>query len=225
MVRTAFVVFALLLASSAPVLAAPPVEALVSIPPVGEEAEAEVGMTMVSAVRVQQIPAIRTVASYEAKGVFVPAGPLSYSGHDANGTYYLAPGRRKMGGFLGGFQVSTGIYVYDDGRPSEVFWYDSFGSPVRYKAAGIAFSKLPPKPAPSAASFKRELVYSGVSGGVVRIAYREFSRDMARPAFTQELTYDLADGDEIGFRGARFRVLKATNVSIRYVVIKPLAGE
>jgi hypothetical protein len=36
------------------------------------------------------------------------------------------------------------------------------------------------------------------------------------------LTYDLAAGDEIGFRGARIKVLKATNVSITYVVTKPL---
>ena len=52
-----------------------------------------------------------------------------------------------------------------------------------------------------------------------------FSDDMARPAFTQDLTYDLADGDEIGFRGARIKVLKATNTAITYVVLKPLAAE
>jgi len=224
MVRTAVVAFALAL-GAAPALAAPPKETLVALPPVGQEAEAEVGTTMVSTARVKQLPAISTVVEYEAKGVTVPAGRLSYAGHDASGTYYLAPGRRKMKGFLGGFDVSTGIYVYDDGRPSEVFWYDVYGSPVRYKAAGIVFSQEAPTPATGEVKFKRELVYSGVSGGVVRLSYREFSGDLARPAFTQELTYDLADGDEIGFRGARFRVLKATNVAIRYVVVKPLQGE
>lgn len=74
----------------------------------------------------------------------------------------------------------------------------------------------------SAGNFRRELVYSGVSKGTVSLSYREFVTDMARPAFTQDLRYDLAEGDEIGFRGARFKVLKATNTMIRYQVLKPL---
>ena len=50
--------------------------------------------------------------------------------------------------------------------------------------------------------FHRELIYGGVSRGTITLTYREYANDMARPAFTQELNYDLADGEEIGFRGA-----------------------
>jgi hypothetical protein len=71
-------------------------------------------------------------------------------------------------------------------------------------------------------SFKRELVYSGVSQNTISILYREFKHDIARPAFSQELKYDLAQGNEIGFRGARFLVLKAGNTSIRYKVLRAL---
>ena len=46
--------------------------------------------------------------------------------------------------------------------------------------------------------------------------------DLARPAFSQELRYDLKDGDEIGYKGARFKVIKANNVSIKYKVTKHL---
>ena len=45
---------------------------------------------------------------------------------------------------------------------------------------------------------------------------------MARPAFTQELKYDLGEGKVIGFKGARFEVLSATNVGIRYKVLRHL---
>lgn len=71
-------------------------------------------------------------------------------------------------------------------------------------------------------SFQRELVYSGVAKGVVTILYREFNGDMARPAFSQELHFDLGEGNEIGYKGARFQVIKANNVGITYQVTKPL---
>lgn len=71
-------------------------------------------------------------------------------------------------------------------------------------------------------SFRRELIYSGVSQGTVSIEYREFINDMARPAFSQTLRYDLSEGDVIGFRGARFQILDASNIDIRYKVTRPL---
>lgn len=74
----------------------------------------------------------------------------------------------------------------------------------------------------SEGDFRRDLVYSGISGGTVMISYREFSNDLARPAFTQDIRYDLKDGREVGFRGARFEILSANNTTIKYRVIKPL---
>lgn len=70
--------------------------------------------------------------------------------------------------------------------------------------------------------FRRELIYSGISQGTVTITYKEFKDDFARPAFSQELRYDLNQGREVGFRGARFEILEATNSMIRYRVLKPL---
>jgi hypothetical protein len=68
-------------------------------------------------------------------------------------------------------------------------------------------------------SVKKELLYDGRSGTTLRLSYREFVRDMARPAFTQELTYDLRDDRVVGFRGARLEVIDANNTSIRYRVL------
>lgn len=71
-------------------------------------------------------------------------------------------------------------------------------------------------------SFQRELVYTGVAKGVVTLMYREFSGNWARPAFSQELHFDLAEGNEIGYKGARFQIIKANNLGITYFVTQGL---
>jgi hypothetical protein len=71
-------------------------------------------------------------------------------------------------------------------------------------------------------SFKRELIYGGLSDNTVSISHREFSDGTARPAFTQDLEYDLSESKVIGFRSARFEVAKASNTVLKYKVLKPL---
>lgn len=69
-------------------------------------------------------------------------------------------------------------------------------------------------------NFQRTLLYKGKSGTQVFLDYREFKDDSAREAFTQELIFDLDQGNEIGFRGMRMRILSATNTGIEYVIEK-----
>jgi hypothetical protein len=73
--------------------------------------------------------------------------------------------------------------------------------------------------------FRREILYSGGGKGSVQLQYREYMNDFARPAFSQELSYDLSQGTEIGFKGARIRILKISNVGLRYVVLKAFPEE
>jgi len=67
--------------------------------------------------------------------------------------------------------------------------------------------------------FKKELIYSGKSGDTVNISYREYGDDYARPAFAQELKYDLKSSKEIRFQNYRFSVLSADNSSIKFKVL------
>ena len=68
------------------------------------------------------------------------------------------------------------------------------------------------------------LTYSGREGPIIRIVYREAMEVdrrggmMARPAFTQELVYDLTTSPTISFRDIRIDVLEATSSSIRFAV-------
>ena len=71
-------------------------------------------------------------------------------------------------------------------------------------------------------SFKYEVLYQGKIGNKIKISFREFKEDMARPAFTQDIEYELEnDGTAIiGFKGLRVEVIKATNMNITYKVVK-----
>lgn len=63
-----------------------------------------------------------------------------------------------------------------------------------------------------------ELVYSGATKDAINLLYREFTADdLARPAFTQNLTYDRTNST-IRFRDMQIRVQEADNESLRYVI-------
>lgn len=67
--------------------------------------------------------------------------------------------------------------------------------------------------------FKKVFIYNGKAGTVVKFSYREFINDMARPAFTQELQYDLSESKIIGFKGMRMEILNISNIEIEYKVL------
>ncbi len=63
-----------------------------------------------------------------------------------------------------------------------------------------------------------ELVYSGSTKDEINLLYREYTpSDMARPAFTQNLTY-ATDAKTIRFRDIKIDVLGVDSEQIRYVV-------
>jgi hypothetical protein len=68
-------------------------------------------------------------------------------------------------------------------------------------------------------TFVQEFIYNGRLGNQLKFIYREFSGDYIRPAFTQEVQYDLSLSREIGFRELRLHVEEASNTSINYRVI------
>jgi len=66
--------------------------------------------------------------------------------------------------------------------------------------------------------YSNSLSYAGIAGNVLRIYYREYSNDYARPAFIQELTYTLAKDSIICFRDNRIGILEANNRNISFIV-------
>lgn len=69
-------------------------------------------------------------------------------------------------------------------------------------------------------SFQQTLLYNGKVGSKVNIGYREFSGDMARPAFSNAVEYDLNESQQIGYKGALLDIIEANNQMIKYKVLK-----
>ena len=57
-------------------------------------------------------------------------------------------------------------------------------------------------------------------GNKINVSYREFQGAMARPAFNNDVEYDLSDSRQIGYKGALIEVLDADNQKIKYKVLK-----
>lgn len=66
---------------------------------------------------------------------------------------------------------------------------------------------------------RRELLYSGKSGSVIKVSYREYRGGFAAPAFFQNLEYDLNESKVIKFRKFTLQVQDANNQSITYTVL------
>jgi hypothetical protein len=66
-----------------------------------------------------------------------------------------------------------------------------------------------------------EIVFTGRIGQNATFLYREFSPDdLAKPAFYQNLTYNLETEDTIQFKKLRIEVLNVSNESIRFKVLR-----
>lgn len=69
-------------------------------------------------------------------------------------------------------------------------------------------------------SFQQTLLYSGKVGNKINVGYREFSSNLARPAFNNDVEYDLNQSKQIGYKGALLEVMDANNQSITYKVLR-----
>lgn len=69
-------------------------------------------------------------------------------------------------------------------------------------------------------SFQQTLIYSGKVGNKINVGYREFSSNLARPAFNNDVEYDLNQSKQIGYKGALLEVVDANNQNITYKVLR-----
>lgn len=107
-------------------------------------------------------------------------------------------------GFLG--SVST--------TPGMVTMSKDLQVPVTYSKREDIF----PKPN----SFKNELLFQGKNGSNIKFSYREYVNDLARPAYFQDVTYDLSTLPTIiTFRTVKLEVIEVNNNGMKYKVLSP----
>jgi hypothetical protein len=77
----------------------------------------------------------------------------------------------------------------------------------------------------SANSFQQTIEYAGRSGDILKFNYSEFSDGFARQAFTREFQVDLSEGNIAAYKGALIEIIEATNVQIKYKVIRNFSSD
>jgi hypothetical protein len=213
---------------------------VVNIPPSGVEVEMEIGQSLISKGYIGYYPTIvignnisqftksTSMNRFDVTTKF-NAGRLLKHKTGPLGTYYKAEGATYT--FAGGFLAPSFVQPCDCGilvpanpiLPAIVYTFHTSGNNgYEYGAIPVKFTEGPPNEIWTTGSFKKELIYNGVSQKTASVTYREFSNDYARPSFSLDLKYDLSEDDVIGFRGARLQIIKAGNVAVRYKVLKPL---
>jgi hypothetical protein len=116
-----------------------------------------------------------------------------------------------------GYNVSHNLVV--DGRGFPVGWHPRSGAPSDLGGLAKPLFDRSEEIIDDDKSFRAEIIYSGISGTTLNAIYREYVNDLARPAFTQQLQYEVSKGREIAFRTIRFEVLNATNSELEVRVI------
>lgn len=196
-----------------------PVAMEISEPPLGQIVTADVGDAMVKQGKYVEHDAIRlpTEVSIGMFGAYKLApGYYLREGEDAKAEFYM-PERGPEGGEISKSALADPYKTVMVERASNaVCVVTAFN--VKACEKGARFDRLK-RPALTADGFQQTLIYSGRVGSKINIAYREFSNNMARPAFNNDVEYDLDESMVIGYKGAEIEVIEATNRHIKYKVI------
>lgn len=113
---------------------------------------------------------------------------------------------------------SWGIFVDVEGKIGSTL-ISSQGSEARITKIPdtIAFVKTD-SVVPEEGGFAAELLYSGITGDTLRLSYREYANDFARPAYSQDLTYNLKESNIVTFRSLKIKIYRADNNEIEFSV-------
>jgi hypothetical protein len=179
-------------------------------------------------------PAINVVESAQVgdhllrKGIVVEEEVISVKTMVDGVLYDILPGKYPQLGFTETerFYMPTGIVrnpfadefqgmSVKKEKPDQICVVTVFAARACYEAN----FEIVRRASASETSFQQTLIYSGRVGNKINIGYREFSNNSARPAFNNDVEYDLSASNTIGYKGAQIEVIKADNSGITYKVL------
>lgn len=183
----------------------------ITTPVLGAVTEVRVGDYLIEAGLLSEADAIGIPAPVQMTGFTLPAGEYVKIG--------TMNGKEMFRASQGGGPAINANALYPGGMVITVS-----GEVVCLGDSTFVCGKSPlltrfKKRASNAPNFSQTLIYNGKIGSKIAVAYREFSNDVARPAFSNSAEYDLKESKVIGYRGARIEVLDANNETIKYRVL------
>lgn len=117
--------------------------------------------------------------------------------------------------WMGGAQPAGPLSLIDE---------DGDGAFERYDYMGAASGKIKQpifvdwEQSNRSSGFNRELIYQGRDGDNLKLFYREYNDDFRRPAYDQEVQYDLGESEYIQFKGLTIYIEDADNEYLVYTI-------
>lgn len=161
-------------------------------PTPGVEQSATVGSTIIEAFRYAALPAFEISERVQAQILFarvdIPAGaklvPINTQTR-LKACYVQTLQDVASENYAGCLMDDDGDGTFDRVAGNNVQGGRRLPHPVPYTQSELILHS-------SERNFRQHIIYLGVSGDTLRLSYREFMNDMARPAFTEEYSLPLS---------------------------------
>ena len=182
-------------------------------PEINQSKTSEIGITLVSKETAQKYDAIEITKEVKIKPNIVKTLKIGE-------TFIKTFETEKFDLYENIDNPNFGIALSKNNESTKTYSTGPTGNGLQFQIPKYALEyKLTEKPIKNDDYYKQEFIYNGRVGNGIKFIYREFTNDYARPAFTQDLQYDLSDDSIIGFRGLRLEVINATNTKIEYEIL------
>jgi len=195
---------------------------VIDIPKLYEERSSEIGETLVEKGKVYTYDGIILENSLHAgDGIFLKKltldpGQLPATMQDTKAIYY-STNKLKVYDALLGTKMEYGGLAINRTNEKDINFHLNGKKVMRPDPAPV-YTKTKIK-AIDRPSYRQELIYNGKINNYLKFLYREYTSDVMRAPFSQDIQYDLKDGNVIGFKGVRIQVIEATNTKIKYKVL------
>lgn len=209
---------ALLVGCASPKYNYRPVTTAISEPPIGSVSTARIGDTMLRQGRYTEHEALYLPGAVEIGWAYtLLPGYFLKIGEDSEAEFFSPDGGLDGGRVQKSALADPWKSVMTKKGTSEVCVVTAFNVATCTK---VEDARRTQRPVLSQDSIQRTLLYNGKVGNKINIGYREFSSNMARPAFNNNVEYDLSESNRIGYKGAELDVIEATNQHIKFRLIR-----
>ncbi|MFA0066227.1 hypothetical protein [Vibrio breoganii] len=183
----------------------------VDYPAVGKKVTVYVGDHMVEKGTITEEDALVVHQHIDGALYDIPSGKYKQVGYDSKQYFYSG-----LGVIRGGLSDPVEALAVAKKTNADICVVTVFGNQSCYKGHYDRERQFSER----GNSFQQTLIYNGRVGDKINIGYREYSNNRARPAFSNEVEYDLSASKTIAYKGAVIEVIDANNSSITYKLIR-----